>query len=63
MERLRPGSRAPFSGQYQERGPRGGDVGGREVTSEQGETLPPTTESNRTYVLVDRSDNKAGGRR
>ena len=62
-ERLRPGSKAPFSGQYEERGPRGGDVGGREVTSEQGERLPPTTQPGRTYDIVDRTDNKAGGRR
>ena len=62
-ERLRPGSRVPHSGQYEERGPRGGDVGGREVTSPKGGRLPPTTQPGRTYDFVDPSDNKSGGKR
>ena len=59
-DRLRPGNTAERSGQYEERGPRGGDVGGREVTVVKGERLPPTTQSGRTYDLVDPSDNQSG---
>jgi len=55
---LKPGSQVPFSGQYQEVGPRGGK--GREVTSVKGERLPPTTKSGSTYTLVDPSNNKSG---
>jgi hypothetical protein len=55
---FRPGQTAPNSGQYQEVGPSGGK--GREVTSTQGEPLPPTTESGSTYTLVDPTKNKAG---
>lgn len=55
---LKPGNAAPASGQYQEIGPRGGK--GREVTSEKGESLPPTTKKRSTYDLVDRTDNKSG---
>ncbi len=62
-ERLRPGNKAKRSGQYKERGPRGGDVGGREVTVVKGEPLPPTTKRGNTYDLVDPSDNLAGRRR
>lgn len=55
---LKPGDTAPYSGQYQEIGPRGGK--GREVTSVKGERLPPTTKSGSSYNLVDRSKNKSG---
>lgn len=55
---LRPGETAPRSGQYQERGPRGGR--GREVTVVRGEPMPPTTVPNRTYTLVDPTKNKSG---
>lgn len=58
QELYRPGDTAPWSGQYQEVGPRGGK--GREVTMPAGHTLPPTTAPNRSYKLVDRTKNKAG---
>jgi hypothetical protein len=55
---LTPGTPAPNSGQYQERGPRGG--AGPEVTVPKGHTLPPTTQPGATYDLVDPTDNKSG---
>lgn len=55
---LKPGQPAPNSGQYQQRGPRGGP--GKEVTSVKGEPLPPTPKRGMTYVLVDRTKNKSG---
>lgn len=58
---FKPGQIAPASGQYQQRGPRGGV--GREVTVVKGEPLPPTTSKGSTYKIVDRTDNKSGGKR
>jgi len=55
---LKPGHSAPASGQYREIGPRGGK--GHEVTSEKGNTLPPTSKPGSTYNLVDRTKNKSG---
>lgn len=55
---LKPGQRAPASGQYGQVGPRGGK--GREVTVVKGEPLPPTTKKGSTYKLVDASKNKSG---
>lgn len=55
---LRPGEIASRSGQYREIGP--GGAKGREVTVVKGEPLPPTTEPNCTYVLVDATKNKSG---
>ena len=55
---LKPGQKAPASGQYQEVGPRGRL--GHEVTVVKGEPLPPTTLAGSTYKLVDRSKNKSG---
>jgi hypothetical protein len=57
-KKLTPGSAAPRSGQYQEKGPRGG--AGREVTVVRGEPLPPTTKPGSSYVLVDPTKNKSG---
>lgn len=48
---LKPGQKAPRSGQYQIRGPRGG--AGAERTVTRGEPLPPTPKKGQTYVLVD----------
>ncbi len=57
----KPGETARASGQYQEVGPRGGK--GREVTVTRGEPLPPTTKPGSTYVIVDRTKNKSGGKK
>ena len=58
---LKPGEKAPASGQYQEIGPRGGE--GHEVTSVKGKPLPPTTKPGSSYKLVDPSKNKSGGKK
>ena len=58
-KRLKPGQRAPQSGQYQKIGPRGGK--GDEVTVVKGEPLPPTKTKGTTFKLVDPTKNKAGG--
>ncbi len=57
-EDLKPGEKAPASGQYQEIGPRGRK--GHEVTVVKGEPLPPTTIPGSTYKIVDRTKNKSG---
>ena len=57
-KRMTPGTTAPRSGQYQERGPRGG--AGREVTVVRGEPLPPTTKPGSSYTLIDPTKNKSG---
>jgi len=57
---LRPGQKAPNSGQYQINGPRGGK--GAERTVVKGEPLPPTPKRGSTYTLVDPTKNKAGGK-
>ncbi len=55
---LRPGQKAPNSGQYQQVGPRGGK--GKEVTVTKGEPMPPSPKSGTTYTLVDPTNNKSG---
>lgn len=55
---LRPGNKAPASGQYRQIGPRGGN--GPEVTVVKREPLPPTTQKGSTYMLVDPTKNKSG---
>jgi len=55
---LPPGSKAPNSGQYQERGPRGGH--GPEATVPRGRPLPPTSQPGGTWDLVDPSKNNSG---
>jgi hypothetical protein len=55
---LKPGQKAPYSGQYQQVGPRGGP--GKEVTAVKGEPLPPTPAPGVTYKLVDPTKNKSG---
>ena len=60
---LRPGDPAPSSGQYLIVGPRGGNVGGAERTSTQGNPLPPTPQAGQRYLLVDPTNNGAGRRR
>ena len=63
MSALRPGNKAPISGQYLEVGPRGGNVGTHEVTSTKNNPLPPTQVAGRTYKPVDGTNNKSGGRK
>ena len=55
---LKPGQKAPASGQYQLVGPRGGK--GKEVTVVKGEPLPPTPQKGGTYNISDRTKNKSG---
>lgn len=55
---IAPGTPAPHSGQYEERGPRGGH--GREVTVPKGSKMPPTTQKGGKYDLVDPTKNKSG---
>jgi len=56
---LRPGTRAPASGQYKPVGPRGG-VGKKEITAVKGKPLPPTSTPGSRFKIVDRTKNKAG---
>jgi hypothetical protein len=55
---MKPGQKAPASGQYQQIGPKGGK--GKEVTTVKGEPLPPAPKSGTTYKLVDPTKNKSG---
>lgn len=56
---LKPGNKAPKSGQYEQIGPRGGHTG-EEVTGVKGHKLPPTSKPGQTYELVDPTKNGAG---
>jgi hypothetical protein len=56
--KLKPGERAPASGQYQQVGPRGAVP--REVTVVKREPLPPAPKKGMSYKLIDRTKNKAG---
>ncbi len=58
---LRPGQKAPVSGQFQRIGPRGGK--GPEVTAVKGKPLPPNPKSGSTYTLADPTNNDSGRRR
>ena len=55
----KPGQKAPFSGQYEEIGPRGGRSG-NETTVVRNEPLPPTGEKDRTWLPVDRTKHRSG---
>ena len=55
---MKPGQKAPASGQYQQIGPKGGK--GKEVTTVKGEPLPPAPKKGSTYKLVDPTKNKSG---
>lgn len=57
---VKPGTPAPQSGQYVQQGPRGGRQAATEVTSTEGNPMPPTTKPNSTWVLVDPTKHKAG---
>lgn len=56
---LKPGQKAPASGQYGVIGPRGGDLH-KEVTVVKGEPMPPTQKPGQTYVMNDPTNNKSG---
>jgi len=58
-DKLKPGSSAPRSGQYEQVGPRGGRTG-EERTVVRGEPMPPTPRSGMGYVLVDPTENGSG---
>ena len=55
----KPGEKAPFSGQYEIIGPRGGRTG-KERTIVRGEPFPPTPGEKHSYVITDRTKNKSG---
>ena len=59
---LKPGEIAPWSGEYEIRGSRGGDTG-RERTAIRGKPLPPTPKPGRTYVMHRPAHNGAGRNR
>lgn len=54
----KPGEKPARPGEYEERGPRGGQIKNpRQVTIEPGdEKLPPTQEKDRTWVRVGKPD-------
>ncbi len=56
---LKPGQKAPASGQYGVVGPRGGNLH-KEVTVVKGEPMPPTQKPGQTYVMNDPTNNKSG---
>ena len=56
---MKPGSKAPRSGQYEIIGPRGGHTG-EERTAIKGKPLPPTPKSGQTFELVDPTKNGSG---
>ena len=56
---LKPGNKAPASGQYGIVGPRGGQTG-KEVTVVKGEPMPPTPKAGQGYVMNDLTKNKSG---
>lgn len=58
-DRLKPGERAPRSGQYEIVGPRGGRTGEERTVTRQ-EPLPPTPKAGQRYEIVDPT--KHGGK-
>lgn len=56
----KPGEKPSKPGEYEERGPRGGQINNpRQVTIELGDDkLPPTQEKDRTWVRVRKPDKK-----
>lgn len=51
---LKPGQKAPDSGQYGLLGPKGGQTG-KEVTAVEGKPLPPTPKPGQVYRIVDKT--------
>lgn len=58
---IKPGERAPISGQYEIVGPKGGGTGS-ERTGVKGKTMPPTPKPGQAYIPVDPTKNKSGRR-
>ena len=56
---VKPGQRAPRSGQYEEVAPRGGRTW-HEVTISKGERVPPTRQPRGGFTIVDPTKNKSG---
>jgi len=56
---LKPGNKAPASGQYGIVGPHGGKTG-KEVTVVKKEPMPPTPKPGQTFVMNDPTKNKSG---
>ena len=56
---MKPGEKAPASGQYEIVGPRGGGTG-EERTVVKDEPLPPTPRPHQGYKIADRTRNKSG---
>ena len=54
---IKPGQKAPTSGQYGKVGPRGGKLPG-EVTAVEGKPMPPTKKPGQGYTLVDKTVHK-----
>ncbi|MBB3132102.1 hypothetical protein FHS19_006829 [Paenibacillus rhizosphaerae] len=57
-DRYKPGQKTPESGQYVEKGPRGGKVGNTEITGVQNKPLPPTSKPGNSWELVDKTKHK-----
>ena len=55
----RPGEISPVSAQVEIVGSRGGDTG-EERTVVRNEPFPPTPKPNQTYLVTDRTHNRAG---
>jgi hypothetical protein len=58
-DKMKPGSIAKRSGQYEQIGPRGGRTG-EERTVTKGEPLPPTPKPGMGYRLADASKHRSG---
>ena len=56
---LKPGQKAPASGQYGVVGPRGGKLN-KEGPVVKGEPMPPTQKPGQTYVMNDPTNNQSG---
>lgn len=56
-ENLKPGQKAPDSGQYATYNTKGNPTG-QEITATKGEPLPPTPKKNYSYKLADKTKHK-----
>ncbi len=55
---IKPGSKAPVSGQAVPVGPRGGKAGNNETTIVKGKTVPPTPKPGQGWVITDPTKHK-----